>query len=632
MAKIENRRRQLQIRRAYKILLLACFAVAGFSLWAWQSSGASRDFAQADDFPRGALVYAQFRDLPALLKVWGESELRKRYLDSENFRQFQNRHLALKLAARWQEFNDALGFKISSDALSGAAENKAAIAVYDIGKMEMVFIAPVADEKIAATMFFQNPENFEPTQLSDDIIYYSREVEADRGRQRQKILFANLKNRFVLATSENLLLRALENIGGKARKDRLSDEPAFADLAKRLDPHLATVWVDQAKLNEDWYFKHYWALRNIAELKALRAGMFDFEMSEDKLIERREFLLAENNDSRDRKITAGESAELKSFVPPDAPFFRLQSINGKPAQAATHLRDAIIDRKPVIEPAKSGGRWIAYDSFAESSNYGDGEDYYYLDSAKFDELIDEDDRTETINDEKRRDNDSEQFENNLRRILSAGQMSAVVNVFRPREREAALFTQFEKAAVFYLNSPEKLDREALEDSLLMISAKDLAVAGERLDVIWNSQNEAKFAWRELKFPALNREICYAARGSALVITNSSELLKTLLIYHETAAPAEKLAEKLSESFDQLSVIRLEQRAPAFDAPMRRLFNEENKHQLQSGKANESADFFTGSVGSLLTATNQAKQIEIKRSAAGRFLSVEVVIALKENPE
>lgn len=625
MWKIESLRKNMHRVSALKTLVIACFAAAGFILWAWQSSGASRDFAQADDFPRGALCYAQFRDLPTLLKTWDESDLKKRYLDSENFRQLQARHLALKLAARWQEFNDALGFEISANALGGAAENRAAIAIYDIGKMEIVFIAPVGDEKFAATMFFHNRENVEPTELADGTVYYSREVEADRGRQRQKILFANSKNRFVLATSESLLQRALANINGKTRKDRLSDEPAFANLAKRATPHLATIWVDQAKLNEDWYFKRYWAMRNVAQLKTIRAGMFDFEMRDDKLIERREFLLTENKESAAGKISAEETALLQSFVPADTPFFRLQRIVENTRQTAVLLRDIVGASSRVVEMKENRRRWNAYDSFDNSGNYSSGDGYYYLDS-KFDEFIDEDDEAEAVNHDNQSGEKLEEFENYLRQILSPAQITAVITAENPRAQEAPLFIQFEKAAVFYLNSPQKLDQQALENAISSIAVSDLTVAGEKVNVSWINQSDAKTAWRELKFPILNREICYAVRENVLVITNSSELLKSFLIHNETHAPSAKP----TELFDELSVIRLETRDSAFDAPMNRLFNEENKHKLGAKTADASQDFFTGNIGSLLSAANQAKQIEIKRSSAARFLSEEVVVILRAN--
>src|SRR5262245_42332548 len=71
----------------------------------------------AGDFPRGPLVYAQFKDLPAMLKSWDESQLKERYLKSVNFGIMQNRHLPFKLVSRWEEFNEATGGAIDSTVL-----------------------------------------------------------------------------------------------------------------------------------------------------------------------------------------------------------------------------------------------------------------------------------------------------------------------------------------------------------------------------------------------------------------------------------------------------------------------------------------------------------------------------------
>lgn len=605
---------------AVKFALVTVVAVAGFFLYAKMSSGANRDFALADDFPRGALCYAEFKDLPALLKMWNGSELKKRYLETANFKEFQNRHLALKLVSRWQEFNDVLGFEINAETLVGATENQSAVAVYDIGKMEMVFVAPVSDERFAATMFFQNQAEFEAVTLADKTVYYSRDDEADRGRQRQKILFANSKGRFVLATSENLLLRTLANINHKTRNDSLSDAPDFANLTKRVTPHLAAVWVDQTKLNEDWYFKRYWLMRNVADLKKFRAGIFDFEMLDDKLIERREFLLTESKASGEQKISAAEIRHLESFVPADAPFFRLQSVAGKLQQAANLLCDAIFDCLPAPKVTKTEGRWRGYDNYDDSDGYSDDDNYYYLDST-FDQFIDEDDKDAVKNDDQSSERTAN-LESNLRQILANAQTSAAITIANPRKLEAPLFIQFEKAAVFYLAAPQNLNQQNLENAISAISARGLTVADEKSNLVWNNQTDSKNSWRELTFPALKRQICYSVQGNTLIVANSAEYLKFLLSKEKDSSALDK-----TDSLSELSVILLDNRESAFDVPMNAIFKEERKLQPQSGNAAD-ADFFIGNIGGLLSAANQAKRIEIKRNAGSRFLSEEVLVFFK----
>src|ERR1051326_1490158 len=256
---------RLMTRRRRLAALVFSFVVLASLLAYAKATRTSRDaYSLADDCPRGALVYAQAADLPALLRLWNGSKLKEKYLASTNYQLFATGHVALKLASRLQEFGDSLGFALDASALADATEKKAAGGGYDIGRMELVFVAPVGEEKAMAARFFQSKDDFDETDLPDGTVYYSHDVEADRGRQKQKILFAFAKGRLVLATGEQLMLRALANINGRSRSDRLSDDPSFKTLSNEVTPHLMSVWVDQSRLNGDYYFKHYWAMGDTA--------------------------------------------------------------------------------------------------------------------------------------------------------------------------------------------------------------------------------------------------------------------------------------------------------------------------------------------------------------------------------
>src|SRR5262249_22756175 len=124
-----------------------------------RSTRSSRNaYRLAEDLPRGALVYAQFQNLPELIKQWEQSQLKERYLNSTNYQQLQHRHLALKLISRWEEFNNAIGFPIDIDALGSSTDGAAAVAVYDIGQLDLLFVAPISDEKAALTQFFKSKD------------------------------------------------------------------------------------------------------------------------------------------------------------------------------------------------------------------------------------------------------------------------------------------------------------------------------------------------------------------------------------------------------------------------------------------------------------------------------------------
>src|SRR5690349_15074129 len=114
------------------ILLLIPAAVFVYA----KISAKADNFKAAEDFPREALFYVQVRDLPALVKLWNDSDLRRKYLESANYSDFQTNHLALKLAERAGEIESGLGVFPDLGFASSLSEQSAAFAVYDVGRME----------------------------------------------------------------------------------------------------------------------------------------------------------------------------------------------------------------------------------------------------------------------------------------------------------------------------------------------------------------------------------------------------------------------------------------------------------------------------------------------------------------
>src|SRR5215510_16477988 len=145
-------------------LVLICVALI---VYARSTRSSKNAYSLAGDLPRGALVYAQFANLPELLKQWDESQLKERYLNSTNYQQLQHRHLALKLISRWEEFNDALGFPLDLATIGSSTDGAAAVAVYDIGQLDLLFVAPISEEKVALTQFFQRKDQFEELEAPD---------------------------------------------------------------------------------------------------------------------------------------------------------------------------------------------------------------------------------------------------------------------------------------------------------------------------------------------------------------------------------------------------------------------------------------------------------------------------------
>ena len=587
-------------------------------------------YGLAQDLPRGAFVYAQFSNLPALIQEWDRSQLKERYLNSANYQQLQHRHLALKLISRWEEFNTALGFKFDAATLSGTAEASAAVAVYDVGQLDLVFIAPMSDEKIALTQFFKSKDQFEEVESPAGDVYYRQAVEADRGRQKQVLAFAALSGRFILATNEALLLRTIANLNHKNPKDTLADDPAFSSLASKLKPHFVSVWVDQAKLNNDYYFKHYWLMQNVDQLKGIRAGMFDLEQQKGRWIERREFLTSDKDHATSAPIANAELKRLYSMAPGDAPFVRVRALANHPELPPAIVRDTLFDLLPG-ETGTAGESW-SWDPYGEDDFYSadssDEESEYYDLGRRYDTSIDDPYDAHVTEPEEPGANPlaaelDQQFSTNLQAALAPARPSAALLTTRPHTTDGPLFVEFRRATIIHLQSAGKLKRDLLERAIALAAQGRLTVAGRGSEPAWENRNEGEHSWRQLRLPMLGWEICYTIKDSELIVANSTELLKTVLDSSANKASLELSA----DAADDLTVVRFDQRKTAFDDIMKTL--DKDGSELANDPQKLSETFFSGNIGSLLDVASDVSRIEITRRASSDGMHEQIQFILKE---
>lgn len=592
----------------------------------------NQDYELANDLPRGALVYAQFDDLPALLKQWGESSLKDRYLSGTSFQQLKTRHLALKLVSRWEEFNEATGFPIDMGVLGSLADNRAAMALYDIGRLNLVMISPLGAEKFDATMFFQGKDEFEERTSADGTVYYLHDVESDNGRQKQVIGFSNVKGRFVLATNEPLLLRTIANLNGQSGKDRLFDEPSFRDLSRMVPSHAVTVWVDQAKLNEDWYFRHYWIQQNLAELKEIRAAIFDLEFQNKKWIERREFLRTDKTDSDRHVISIPLLHRVTQIVPEEIPFIQVQALAPGTDQVVNMLREALsANRKD--DSKKETPRPYYYSSDEgigeeEHDNYG----AYSSLSHDYDLLVD---NPEDAGESSESDNDQlrslgvNKFASLMRDALHSARPLTIVRIASPNMLDGTLFAEFRRAAIISLQNPSSLDRRALERAIGELATSELLIAGTRGSFEWIDQKSNEGNWREMKLPALGRSVGYGLRGQELIIANNPELVAALM----SGKRVEGM--QAASPIHEITVIRLSRRKEAFDSIFAKLDEPRIKSYWKTRRGTTvavnpgepSQEFFSGNIASLLDAASPVDEIRIERSYSAGMIHEEVTFDL-----
>lgn len=616
------------------LITIMMLSLIGIGMIINAKSVRDKGYEMANDFPRGALVYAQFNDLPALLKQWDESSLKDRYLNGTSFQQLKTRHLALKLVSRWEEFNEATGFPIDTRVLGSLADNRAAIALYDIGRLNLVMISPLSEEKFTATMFFRGKDEFDERASPDGTIYYLRDVEADKGRQKQVIGFSNVKGRFLLATDEQLLLRTIANLKGQSGKDRLFDEPSFRDLSRMVTPHAVTVWVDQAKLNEDWYFRHYWIQRNLAELKGLRAAIFDLEFLDKKWVERREFMRTDHAVSERQVIPKSSLQRVTQIVPKGIPFIQVRALDSKTDDVVGMAREALfasrIDRSKKEQPQQY--HYSGDEAMDEEDDGYYGDSRYSSLSHNYDLIVDDSedaDVSSESNDDRLRLIGEKKFASLMSDALRSARPLMIVKIANPNMLDGPLFAEFRRAVIISLQNPSSLDRRAIERAIGELASSGLLIAGSHGGFEWIDRKSSDGDWREMKLPALGRSVGYGLRGHELIIANHPEVLDFLM--------GERRAEGLQASspIHEVTVIRLSRRREVFDSIFTKLDEPRIKSYWKTRRgetvaikpSEPSQEFFSGNIASLLDVASPVEEIRIERSFTAGMLREEVTMIL-----
>ncbi len=112
----------------------------------------------------------------------------------------------------------------------------------------------------------------------------------------------------------------------------------------------------------------------------------------------------------------------------------------------------------------------------------------------------------------------------------------------------------------------------------------------------------------------------------LIIANHANLLKSV--------PESKIvkAKQPATAFDELTVIRLSRRQPAFDGVMQKIepkkITEGDEINDQENSDNAKDNFFTGNIRSLLDTIEDVERIEIRKNTAGNYLTEEISFVLK----
>jgi len=268
----------------------------------------------------GSLLFLESPDFAALVHDWESSREKQKWLASDNYQVFSRSRLFLRLQEAQQQFATA-GAPPDMALLDSVAGEQSALALYDIGNLEFLYITRMPSARAMQNVLWTNREKFAPRKAAD-IPYYVR-TEPEKSRL---VAFATSGDYLLLATSEDLMAGALALLSGKSQP-ALQDENWFKSAVSPAGPagDLRMV-LNLPLLVKSPHFRSYWIQRNITALKAYSAEVADIHRSPTEIREDRVLLKSDSpGGAEPRASESAAMAELLGMVPAQEGIYRAWS-------------------------------------------------------------------------------------------------------------------------------------------------------------------------------------------------------------------------------------------------------------------------------------------------------------------
>jgi hypothetical protein len=270
--------------RRVAILLFVSIASIGAS-WAAFQTLAPQPPALSRYVPAGSSLYLEAKDFSALLGDWNASPQKASWLRSKNYEVYSRSRLFLRLQGAGEQFAAAAGLPPDMNFLTQVAGTQSALALYDIGKLEFLYVTKLPSASSMQSALWQTRAKFETRSVAGVTFYVRRDPESER-----QVAFAVKDEYLILATREDLLAGALQLMAGN--KDRtIEAEQWWSQSVAAAGPagDLRMV-LNLEKIVPSPYFRSYWIQRNITDLKQYSATVSDLFRSGKEYREERVLL------------------------------------------------------------------------------------------------------------------------------------------------------------------------------------------------------------------------------------------------------------------------------------------------------------------------------------------------------
>jgi hypothetical protein len=284
------------MKRRVSALAVLGIMLATVGAWLQTPSRTAPSSGLAALLPAGATLVLQAKDFGSLVRDWNASSGKARWLESANYQAFSRSRLFLRLEEAYGEFASAAGVPPDMALVSDVAGAESALALYDIGKLEFLYVTRLPSAKAMENALWRTRGEYEPREAAGTPFYVRVDEESKR-----VVAFAARDGYLLLATREDLLAGALTLIGGRSGPGggagggtAVDSEGWFTQAVKAAGaPGDLRLVMHLDALVKAPHFRSYWIQGNVAELKAFSSAVSDLVRTPSDLRETRVLLRAQ---------------------------------------------------------------------------------------------------------------------------------------------------------------------------------------------------------------------------------------------------------------------------------------------------------------------------------------------------
>jgi hypothetical protein len=301
---------------AFIPVVLCVVGIAGWA--AYQGIAPSPASSLARLMPQDAVLFLEARDFHSALGDWNSSRQKQLWLSTDNQEVFSRSRLFLRLKQAQDEFAAAAGLTPGMSFLGEVAGEQSALAVYDIGKLQLLYVTHLPSARAMQSGIWQQRGKFETREINGKQFY----VRTDPQSQRVAA-FAIADDYLILATREDLVAGAL-SLYANQKTTALSQQGWFVDAIKAAkEPGELRLVVHLADVTRTPQFRTYWVQQNITGMRQYESSASDLFRSAAAYREERVLLFKNKPEgSPDATDASPQVAELMRLVPPETGFYR----------------------------------------------------------------------------------------------------------------------------------------------------------------------------------------------------------------------------------------------------------------------------------------------------------------------